>query len=135
MQDRPGAAQARDGANLLTSEASSCATYRARNSVAGERMSHVADSAETASRPMTKGGLLVLALGAIDFGFEQSMIVPALPQFAQTYDASLIAVGWLATAYLLTAIVAVPLLSRLGDLYGKRPVSYTHLTLPTTPYV
>ncbi len=83
-------------------------------------MTHVASSAETASRPMTKGGLVVLALGAVDFGFEQSMIVPALPRFAETYDASLIAVGWLATAYVLTAIVAVPLLARLGDLYGKR---------------
>ena len=69
---------------------------------------------------MTNGAQFVLALGAVDFGLEQSMIVPALPDFAQTYGASLIAVGWLATAYLLTAIVAVPLLSRLGDLYGKR---------------
>src|SRR5829696_1478057 len=83
-------------------------------------MTQVADPAGTAPRSMTNGGLFVLALGAIDFGLEQSMIVPALPDFAQTYDASLIAVGWLATAYLLTAIVAVPLLSRLGDLYGKR---------------
>src|SRR5215203_442342 len=69
---------------------------------------------------MTSGGLFVLGLGAIDFGLEQSMIIPALPHFAETYDASLIAVSWLATAYLLTAIVAVPLLARLGDLYGKR---------------
>src|SRR5215204_632786 len=100
--------------------AGACAAFRDTGNVAGSRMSQVASSAATAPRSMSKGGLLVLALGAIDFGFEQSMIVPALPQFAETYDASLIAVGWLATAYLLTAIVAVPLLARLGDLYGKR---------------
>jgi MFS family permease len=93
---------------------------RETSNVAAEHMSHVASSAQTASRSITNGALFVLALGAIDFGLEQSMIVPALPHFAQTYDASLIAVGWLATAYLLTAIVAVPLLARLGDLFGKR---------------
>lgn len=83
-------------------------------------MSHVASSAEAAPKSMTIGAVSVLGLGAIDFGLEQSMIVPALPQFARTYDASLIAVSWLVTAYLLTAIVAVPLLARMGDLYGKR---------------
>jgi MFS family permease len=91
-------------------------------------MTQVADPAGTAPRSMTDGGLFVLALGAIDFGLEQSMIVPALPDFAQTYDASLIAVGWLATAYLLTAIIAVPLLSRLGDLYGKRRMILVSVT-------
>ena len=83
-------------------------------------MPHAASLAVTAPRSMTRGGLIVLGLGAFDFGLEQSLIIPALPHFAQTYDASLIAVSWLATAYLLTAIVAVPLLARLGDLYGKR---------------
>src|SRR5215204_3972286 len=100
--------------------AGACAVLQDTGNVAGNRMPHVASSADTASRSMTNGAQFVLALGAVDFGLEQSMIVPALPDFAQTYDASLIAVGWLATAYLLSAIVAVPLLSRLGDLYGKR---------------
>jgi MFS family permease len=39
---------------------------------------------------------------------------------AEHYDASLIGVTWLVTGFLLAAIVATPLLGRLGDLYGKR---------------
>ena len=62
----------------------------------------------------------MLALGALDFGLEQSIILPALPALAAHYDASLAAVGWLVTGFLLAGIVAVPLLGRLGDLFGKR---------------
>jgi MFS family permease len=83
-------------------------------------MSTLAPPAGAAPRSLTAGGVFVLGLAALDFGLEQSMLVPALPQLAEAYGASLIAVGWLATAYLLTGIVSVPLLGRLGDLVGKR---------------
>lgn len=65
-------------------------------------------------------GVLVLALGALDFGLEQSIVVPALPALGDHYDASLVAVGWLVTGFLLASVVAVPILGRLGDIYGKR---------------
>jgi hypothetical protein len=42
------------------------------------------------------GGLAVLTLGALDFGLEQSIILPALPGLARHYDASLLGVAWLA---------------------------------------
>jgi MFS family permease len=77
----------------------------------------------TAAQPtdaLTAGGLFVLALGALDFGLEQSTIVPALPRLAAHYQASAIATGWLATGFLLAATVAAPLFGRLGDLFGKR---------------
>jgi MFS family permease len=80
-------------------------------------------SSHAAARPIdapTAAGLFVLTLGALDFGLEQSIIVAALPRLATDYHASLIAIGWLATAFLLAAIVAVPLVGRLGDLFGKR---------------
>jgi MFS family permease len=64
--------------------------------------------------------VIVLTLGALDFGLEQSIVIPALPNLASHYHASLIATGWLATAFVLASIVAVPLCGRLGDLYGKR---------------
>jgi MFS family permease len=69
---------------------------------------------------LSTGGLFVLTLGALDFGLEQSIILPALPDLADHYGASLVGVAWLGTAFLLTSIVAVPLVSRLGDLFGKR---------------
>ena len=72
------------------------------------------------SRPLSLGAAVVLALGALDFGLEQSIILPALPSLAQHYAASIVAVSWLATAFLLAAAVAVPLFGRLGDLVGKK---------------
>ena len=64
--------------------------------------------------------LVLFTLAALDFGLEQSIIIAALPRLATYYHASLIAIGWLAVAFLLAAIVAVPLVGRLGDLFGKR---------------
>lgn len=71
-------------------------------------------------RPLSPGGLLVLAFGAADFGLESSIVLPALPLIAQEYPASLISVSWLATGFLLASVVAVPLFGRLGDLFGRR---------------
>jgi MFS family permease len=64
--------------------------------------------------------LVVLTLGALDFGLEQSLIIPALPALADHYDTSTTDASWLATGFLLSGIVAIPFLGRLGDLYGKR---------------
>lgn len=77
-------------------------------------------AAEAPARPLTIAGVLVLALGAFDFGLEQAIVVPALPAMAEHYGASLSSVGWLVTGFLLAGIVAIPLLGRLGDLFGKR---------------
>jgi MFS family permease len=69
---------------------------------------------------LSLGGLLVLAFGALDFGLESSIVLPALPVIAQRYDASLITVSWLATGFLLASVVAVPVFGRLGDIFGRR---------------
>jgi MFS family permease len=70
--------------------------------------------------PIGVGGMAVLTLGALDFGLEQSIILPALPGLARHYDASLLGVAWLATAFLLASIASIPLFGRLGDVFGKR---------------
>jgi MFS family permease len=72
------------------------------------------------AKPLSLGGLLVLAFGTADFGLESSIVLPALPVIAQEYSASLISVSWLATGFLLASVVAVPLFGRLGDLFGRR---------------
>jgi MFS family permease len=69
---------------------------------------------------LSLGGILVLALGTFEFSLEQSIVLPALPAIAEHYRASLVATGWMVTGFLLSGIVAVPVLGRLGDLYGKR---------------
>jgi MFS family permease len=83
-------------------------------------MSSVALAAKAPSRRLSTSAATVLALGALDFGLEQSIIVPALPSLAVHYGASIVAVAWLATGFLLAAAVAVPLFGRLGDLLGKK---------------
>jgi MFS family permease len=77
-------------------------------------------SAPPEAKPLSLGGLLVLAFGAADFGLESSIVLPALPVIAQEYSASLISVSWLATGFLLASVVAVPLFGRIGDLFGRR---------------
>lgn len=71
-------------------------------------------------RGLSAGATVVLALGALDFGLEQSIIVPALPSLATHYGASIVAIAWLVTGFLVAAAVAVPLAGRLGDLVGKK---------------
>jgi MFS family permease len=84
------------------------------------RMSASSQAAAVPADALGAGGLFVLTLGTLDFGLEQSIIIPALPRLAVHYHASTIAIAWLATAFLLSATVAAPLVGRLGDLYGKR---------------
>jgi len=45
--------------------------------------------------------------------------VPALPQIQQSLNVSESAVGWMLTAFLLSASITTPILGRLGDMYGK----------------
>src|SRR3954462_15265793 len=68
-------------------------------------------------RPRTVLG--VLSLGGISYALLQSLVVPALPQIQSSLHTSESAVGWVLTAYLLSASVATPIIGRLGDIYGK----------------
>ena len=62
----------------------------------------------------------VLAVGALDLGLEQFIVIPILPAVQEQYGASLTSATWLLTGFLLAAVVAVPTVGRLGDIYGKR---------------
>jgi len=83
-------------------------------------MSSYSIAAEAPRESLSAVGVFVLALGALDFGLEQSIIVPALPSLAVHYGTSVIGIAWLATGFLLAAIIAVPLVGRCGDLFGKK---------------
>src|SRR3989440_3639718 len=63
--------------------------------------------------------LAVLSLGGIAYALLQSLVVPALPQIQGSLHTSESAVGWVLTAFLLSASVATPIIGRLGDMYGK----------------
>ncbi len=51
-----------------------------------------------------------------------SLILPLLPYFAETFNASLTTVGLLGTANALAQLIAAPVIGRLSDRYGRRPL-------------
>jgi predicted MFS family arabinose efflux permease len=68
--------------------------------------------------------LLVVALSVVvtTLSLLQSLVVPVLDRIAEQLDVSASAAGWVLTANLLAAAVLTPVLGRLGDLKGERPV-------------
>lgn len=51
-----------------------------------------------------------------------SLVVPLLPPYARHYGFSPAQIGWLLAAYPLCQLIAGPILGRLSDRYGRRPV-------------
>ena len=51
-----------------------------------------------------------------------SLILPLLPYYAETYQAGPVLVGLLVAAYAAMQLIGAPLLGRLSDQYGRRPV-------------
>ncbi|SEH02548.1 Major Facilitator Superfamily protein [Nonomuraea solani] len=61
-----------------------------------------------------------LAFAASIAALQNTAVVPLLPVLQRELNASLPAVTWTLTLSLLVAAVATPLLSRFGDMYGRR---------------
>jgi MFS family permease len=66
--------------------------------------------------------LAILTISALAYILMQSMVVPALPEFAHDLHTTQANVAWILTAYLLSASVATPVLGRMGDMFGKKHV-------------
>ncbi|MGY1638995.1 MFS transporter [Geodermatophilus sp. SYSU D00742] len=84
-----------------------------------------ADAAAARGRGRTPGvGPLVgtLALGTTALSLLQSLVVPVLDAIGDQLGVSPAAAGWVLTANLLAAAVSTPVLGRLGDTWGERPV-------------
>ncbi|MGN9845536.1 MFS transporter [Nonomuraea sp. H19] len=71
----------------------------------------------------------VLAFAVAVGTLQMTVVVPLLPLLQHRLGASLSSVSWTLTAGLLSGAVAIPLLSRLGDMYGRRTVSLAALAL------
>jgi MFS family permease len=64
--------------------------------------------------------LLALATAGMVASVQQTLVIPLLPALMRHFHASVTSVTWVFTASLLAGAVATPLLSRLGDMYGKK---------------
>ncbi len=66
--------------------------------------------------------LSVLSLAGLAYAVLSSAVIPALPLIQRDLHTSETGVGWLLTAFLLSASVGTAVLGRLGDIYGKARV-------------
>ncbi|MEV4175641.1 MFS transporter [Nonomuraea sp. NPDC049709] len=70
-----------------------------------------------------------LAFAASIAALQNTAVVPLLPVLQRELNASLTAVSWTLTLSLLVGAVSTPLLSRFGDMYGRRPMILGALAL------
>lgn len=73
--------------------------------------------------------IAVLGTAGIAYGLLGSAVVPALPVIQHSLHASEAGVGWILTAYLLSASVGTAMIGRLGDMHGKARVLVWTLAL------
>ncbi|MFD0887536.1 MFS transporter [Streptosporangium algeriense] len=64
--------------------------------------------------------LLALSMAGMVVSVQQTVVIPLLPRMMVGFGVSVDEVAWVFTASLLVGAVATPLLSRLGDMYGKK---------------
>lgn len=64
--------------------------------------------------------LVVVGTGALTVSLSQSVLVPVLPILPDELHTSASNAEWLLTTTLLVGAVAVPVMGRLGDMFGKR---------------
>lgn len=91
-----------------------------------------ADPAEVSSPPKPTAVVAVLAFGGIVVSLMQTLVIPLIPELPKLLHAKASGTAWVITATLLAAAVAVPVVGRLGDMYGKRRMLLVSLGLLIT---
>ncbi|MEQ4717811.1 MFS transporter [Nonomuraea sp. B19D2] len=89
----------------------------------------VASAAHNTSTRNPWPAVVSLSFAASIAALQNTAVVPLLPVLQRELHASLSAVSWTLTLSLLVAAVATPLLSRFGDMYGRRPMILGALAL------
>ncbi|MDX6261670.1 MAG: hypothetical protein QOH84_3358 [Kribbellaceae bacterium] len=91
-----------------------------------------ADPAEVSVPPKPTAVVAVLAFGGIVVSLMQTLVIPLIPELPKLLHAKASGTAWVITATLLAAAVAVPVVGRLGDMYGKRRMLLVSLGLLIT---
>jgi EmrB/QacA subfamily drug resistance transporter len=77
-------------------------------------------SEQTTTAPRIGPAFTVLGLACLFYSLMQSNVPPVLHQIELQLDTSPAAAAWIVTSFMLTSVVAIPILGRLGDMFGKR---------------
>ncbi len=78
------------------------------------------DATDDHWHPQQVAALAVVAVCGVLVSLTQSILIPVLGAIQRDLGSSTTGTEWLLTSTLLVAAVSVPVLGRLGDLYGKR---------------
>src|SRR5919205_1917542 len=66
--------------------------------------------------------LIILSCLGLIVMFDETMILPAIPDFIRNFDISYSTSSWLLSAYLIAAAVMTPIGGKLSDIYGKKKI-------------
>ena len=66
--------------------------------------------------------LVILSCLGLIVMFDETMILPAIPDFIREFNISYSTSSWLLSAYIIAAAVMTPIGGRLSDIYGKKKV-------------
>jgi EmrB/QacA subfamily drug resistance transporter len=66
--------------------------------------------------------LLTLGLGVFAGALDLGVLSPALPALERAFDVGPSAVAWVFTLYLLANVVSIPVMTKLADRNGRRPI-------------
>ena len=66
--------------------------------------------------------LVTLALGVFAGALDLGVLSPALPAIAHAFAISGRDVAWVFTLYLFANVVSIPVMTKLSDVYGRRPI-------------
>jgi EmrB/QacA subfamily drug resistance transporter len=73
--------------------------------------------------------LLTLGLGVFAGALDLGVLSPALPALAATFGVGAREVAWVFTLYLLANVVSIPIMTKLSDRNGRRPVYIACVTI------
>lgn len=66
--------------------------------------------------------LIILSCLGLIVMFDETMILPAIPDFIREFNISYSTSSWLLSAYLIAAAVMTPIGGKLSDIYGKKKI-------------
>ena len=66
--------------------------------------------------------LVILSCVGMIVMFDETMIIPAIPDFVEEFGISYSTSSWMLSAYIIAAAVMTPIAGRLSDIHGQKKI-------------